>query len=215
MDTKMREAGADAVLAHDSEKLLANGRFLADRFAVPSLRLDGPGAAVDPVGVREAEAARAVRPGPRFPTRPARRRASASASGEPARRTVRRAPGVRSTSRSPGSGGGSGRSRPRRSPVARAAWRRCDLSRAAASGHEPDAAGTAPAPVNAPPATPGLPSEGPVAAAATPLLDELGRDLTALARDGLLAPAIGRDAETDRLVEALCRPTRPSAVLLG
>ncbi|HYO44418.1 MAG TPA: AAA family ATPase [Candidatus Limnocylindrales bacterium] len=50
---------------------------------------------------------------------------------------------------------------------------------------------------------------------ATPLLDELGRDLTALAGDGLLAPAIGRDAETDRLVEALCRPTRPSAVLLG
>jgi hypothetical protein len=43
MDTKMREA-ADAIVAHDSEKLLANGRFLADRFQASSLRLDGPGA---------------------------------------------------------------------------------------------------------------------------------------------------------------------------
>jgi ATP-dependent Clp protease ATP-binding subunit ClpC len=50
---------------------------------------------------------------------------------------------------------------------------------------------------------------------ATPLLDELGRDLTALAREGMLAPSIGRDTETARLIEALVRPTRPSAVLLG
>jgi hypothetical protein len=41
MDTKMREA-ADAILAHDSEALLANGRFLADRFATSSLRVDAP-----------------------------------------------------------------------------------------------------------------------------------------------------------------------------
>jgi hypothetical protein len=40
MDTKMREA-ADAILVHDSEKLQANGRFLADRFGTSSLRLDG------------------------------------------------------------------------------------------------------------------------------------------------------------------------------
>jgi hypothetical protein len=40
IDAKMRET-ADAILAHDSEKLLANGRFLADRFATSSLRLDG------------------------------------------------------------------------------------------------------------------------------------------------------------------------------
>src|SRR3954470_22957016 len=53
------------------------------------------------------------------------------------------------------------------------------------------------------------------ASRATPLLDEIGRDLTALARDDMLAPSIGRDAETARLIEALCRPTRPSAVLLG
>ena len=50
---------------------------------------------------------------------------------------------------------------------------------------------------------------------ATPLLDQVGRDLTALARDGMLAPSVGRDAETARVVEALCRPTKPSAVLLG
>ena len=43
MDTKMHEA-ADAIVAHDSEKLLANGRFLADRFQVSSLQLEGPGA---------------------------------------------------------------------------------------------------------------------------------------------------------------------------
>ena len=42
MDAKMHEA-ADAMLAHDSEKLLANGRFLADRFGTSSLRLPGPG----------------------------------------------------------------------------------------------------------------------------------------------------------------------------
>jgi hypothetical protein len=39
MDRKMRET-ADAILAHDSEKLLANGRFLADRFGSSSLELD-------------------------------------------------------------------------------------------------------------------------------------------------------------------------------
>ncbi len=71
--------------------------------------------------------------------------------------------------------------------------------------------GAAPAPGSAAamPASAGEPATG------TPLLDEIGRDLTALARDGMLAPSIGRDAETARLVEALVRPTRPSAVLLG
>jgi hypothetical protein len=50
MDDKMRET-ADAILAHDSEKLLANGRFLADRFATSSLRLDGAAAAGAQAGV--------------------------------------------------------------------------------------------------------------------------------------------------------------------
>jgi hypothetical protein len=39
MDSKMREA-ADAKLAHDSERLLENGRFIADRFGSSSLRID-------------------------------------------------------------------------------------------------------------------------------------------------------------------------------
>ena len=62
MDTKMREA-ADAIVAHDSERLLANGRFLADRFGVSSLRLDAPAADAVPV-VAEAvpEAAHEAEP---------------------------------------------------------------------------------------------------------------------------------------------------------
>jgi hypothetical protein len=67
MDDKMRET-ADAILAHDSEKLLANGRFLADRFATSSLRLDGPAAvameAEVPVEVRVATGIEAEVPAP-------------------------------------------------------------------------------------------------------------------------------------------------------
>jgi hypothetical protein len=48
MDTKMREA-ADAILAHDSEALLANGRFLADRFATSALKIDAVPAAASVV----------------------------------------------------------------------------------------------------------------------------------------------------------------------
>jgi len=65
------------------------------------------------------------------------------------------------------------------------------------------------------PGAAGSAAPAPAQTHATPLLDQAGRDLTALAAQGLLAPAIGRDSETARLVEALCRPTRPSAVLLG
>jgi hypothetical protein len=39
MDSKMREA-AEAKLAHDSERLQENGRFIADRFGTSSLRID-------------------------------------------------------------------------------------------------------------------------------------------------------------------------------
>jgi hypothetical protein len=55
MDLKMREA-ADAIVAHDSERLLANGRFLADRFGVSSLRLDGPVADAVPAPAEAAPA---------------------------------------------------------------------------------------------------------------------------------------------------------------
>ena len=51
MDSKMHEA-ADAKLAHDSERLLENGRFIADRFGTSSLRIDAT-----PVPIAEAVAA--------------------------------------------------------------------------------------------------------------------------------------------------------------
>ena len=72
IDAKMREA-ADAILAHDSERLLANGRFLADRFATSSLRLD-------------AHRVRASR----TPSRPRRRRPSRQGAERGAASTGRR-----------------------------------------------------------------------------------------------------------------------------
>lgn len=60
MDTKMREA-AEAVLVHDSEKLQANGRFLADRFGTSSLRLDAAAVPADaPVPAPASESIPAV-----------------------------------------------------------------------------------------------------------------------------------------------------------
>ena len=49
----------------------------------------------------------------------------------------------------------------------------------------------------------------------TPLLDRLGRDLTALARQGLLAPVVGREEETPWVIETLLRDTKRNPVLLG
>jgi hypothetical protein len=40
MDSRMREA-ADAMVNNDTERLVENGRFLADRFGTSALRLDG------------------------------------------------------------------------------------------------------------------------------------------------------------------------------
>ncbi len=85
-----------------------------------------------------------------------------------------------------------------------------------APGRVPAPTGGAVAPVaTAAPAVANATASAPGTHAATPQLDALGRDLTGLAREGLVGPAIGRDTETARLIEALCRPTRPSAVLLG
>ncbi len=50
---------------------------------------------------------------------------------------------------------------------------------------------------------------------ATPLLDQLGRDLTRLAREGELDPVIGRETEVQQLVEVLLRHGKNSALLLG
>ena len=50
---------------------------------------------------------------------------------------------------------------------------------------------------------------------ATPMLDECGTDWTALAREGKLPPMVGREAEMALLLEGLCRPTKPNALLVG
>jgi ATP-dependent Clp protease ATP-binding subunit ClpC len=76
------------------------------------------------------------------------------------------------------------------------------------------------------PATQASPSAAPISqadepaspaapATSTPLLDRIGRDLTALARQGLLAPVVGREEETAWVIETLLRDTKRNPVLLG
>jgi ATP-dependent Clp protease ATP-binding subunit ClpC len=49
----------------------------------------------------------------------------------------------------------------------------------------------------------------------TPALDNFGRDLTELAREGTLDPVIGRTDEIERVIQVLCRRTKNNPVLLG
>lgn len=49
----------------------------------------------------------------------------------------------------------------------------------------------------------------------TPTLDEFGRDLTAMAREGKLDPVIGRENEIERVVQILLRRTKNNPVLIG
>jgi ATP-dependent Clp protease ATP-binding subunit ClpC len=49
----------------------------------------------------------------------------------------------------------------------------------------------------------------------TPVLDEFGRDLTALGRDGQLDPVIGREDEIERVVQILSRRKKNNPVLIG
>ena len=51
------------------------------------------------------------------------------------------------------------------------------------------------------------PTTSDAASSTTPLLDRLGRDLTELAREGLLAPVVGREEETAWIIETLLRST--------
>lgn len=51
--------------------------------------------------------------------------------------------------------------------------------------------------------------------AKTPLLNQFGRDLTQLAREGKLDPVIGRNKEIRRLMQILCRRTKNNPVLIG
>jgi len=52
-------------------------------------------------------------------------------------------------------------------------------------------------------------------ASATPTLDQYGRDLTALAQEGRLAPIVGRERETMAMLEVLCRPQKNNPILVG
>ena len=49
----------------------------------------------------------------------------------------------------------------------------------------------------------------------TPMIDELGTDLTEVARNNRLDPVIGRDEELKRMIQILCRRTKNNPVLIG
>ncbi len=49
----------------------------------------------------------------------------------------------------------------------------------------------------------------------TPTLDEFGRDLTAMAREGRIDPVIGRDGEIEQTIEVLSRRGKNNPVLIG
>ncbi len=49
----------------------------------------------------------------------------------------------------------------------------------------------------------------------TQTLDEFGRDLTELARDGKLDPVVGRQPEIERVMQILCRRTKNNPCLIG
>lgn len=49
----------------------------------------------------------------------------------------------------------------------------------------------------------------------TPTLNEFGRDLTQLAREGKLDPVVGRGNELERVIQILCRRTKNNPVLIG
>lgn len=50
---------------------------------------------------------------------------------------------------------------------------------------------------------------------ATPTLDEFSRDLTSLARSGVLDPVVGREREIERVIQILARRTKNNPVLIG
>jgi len=49
----------------------------------------------------------------------------------------------------------------------------------------------------------------------TPTLDQYGRDLTQMAEEEKLDPVIGRDKETERVLEILCRRIKNNPCLIG
>ena len=81
-----------------------------------------------------------------------------------------------------------------------------EMGRAAAPGDEPAPAGGARAEAGAQPSK--KKSE-------TPSLDEFGRDLTEMARQGELDPVVGRETEIERVVQILSRRTKNNPCLIG
>jgi ATP-dependent Clp protease ATP-binding subunit ClpC len=59
------------------------------------------------------------------------------------------------------------------------------------------------------------PAQASQASKATPALDEFGRDLTKLAREGKLDPVVGREKEIFRVAQILCRRKKNNPVLIG
>jgi ATP-dependent Clp protease ATP-binding subunit ClpC len=59
------------------------------------------------------------------------------------------------------------------------------------------------------------PPGAPGGRSATPTLDEFGRDLTALAREGQVDPVVGRDEQIEQTIEVLSRRTKNNPVLIG
>jgi len=49
----------------------------------------------------------------------------------------------------------------------------------------------------------------------TPALNQFGRDLTQMAREGKLDPVIGRENEIERVIQVLCRRKKNNPVLIG
>jgi len=56
---------------------------------------------------------------------------------------------------------------------------------------------------------------GNATSAKTQTLDEFGRDLTDLAREGKLDPVVGRQSEIERVMQILCRRTKNNPCLIG
>ena len=61
----------------------------------------------------------------------------------------------------------------------------------------------------------GQPQSGQRSSARTPTLDQLGGDLTKLARDGKLDPTVGRETEIQRVTQILSRRTKNNPVLVA
>ena len=60
-----------------------------------------------------------------------------------------------------------------------------------------------------------LPESKGQAGTATPTVDQFGRDLTKMAKEGKLDPVIGREAEIERIIQILSRRTKNNPCLIG